>query len=81
MTEVINQTIGALNVITKLLQETDYDDLETIRNIDSLLLDVHHSLHAELNRKVMQDATKQAEIQAYIRNLGHLYKNAILTVL
>lgn len=81
MTEFVNQTINDLSDIIKLLQVAEADDIEIMSEIEHHLLEIHRSLHTELNRKVMQDATKQAAIKAYIRSLGYLYKNAILTVL
>lgn len=81
MTHIVNQTISDLKTITELLAEIDPTDTESISEIDSLLLNVHHSLLKNLNRKVREDATKRASVQAYIAELGRLYKNAILTVL
>lgn len=81
MTHIVNQTISDLKTITELLAEIDPSDTESISEIDSLLLNVHHSLLKNLNRKVREDATKKASVQAYIAELGQLYKNAILTVL
>lgn len=81
MTHIVNQTISDLKTITELLAEIDPTDTESISEIDSLLLNVHHSLLKNLNRKVREDATKKASVQAYIAELGQLYKNAILTVL
>lgn len=83
MTEFVSQTINDLEGIIELLRATADDDLETIKNISLLLVETHRSLNTGLNHKIMQDASKEAALLAFISNLDRQVKEEklVLTVL
>lgn len=82
MTNFVNQTIKDLEAIIELFQETANDDLETISDINNLLFQSYSSLGKALNHRIMNEATEEARILAFISNLDRQLQEGklILTV-